>query len=293
MKVCRFDEDRVGVVRNGRVFDVTDPTSAATWPEVVALAMAMAPAVIERCPAKDLAAVRLLPPVRAPGKIIAAPVNYEDHVREMAAAQVSPGHDLTDIKRVGLFLKAPSSLSGPAEGIRLRFPDRRTDHEVELVAVIGRRAENVAPERALEHVAGYCLGLDITLRGAEDRSWRMDGEYLRASVPKLTCSRDPHSFTTPFRSGRSANDRRNPSASSAPRALMRSISFCVRRSSVTRPAAMVMRLPLNVPEWWRWSGERGSKTSITSARPPKAPTGRPPPMILPIVVRSGRTPRTS
>ena len=60
---------------------------------------------------------------------------------------------------------------------------------------------------------------------------------------------------------------------------------------MTQPAAMVMRLPLKVPEWWRWRGERGSKISITSARPPKAPTGRPPPMILPIVVRSGRTPK--
>jgi 2-keto-4-pentenoate hydratase/2-oxohepta-3-ene-1,7-dioic acid hydratase in catechol pathway len=61
---------------------------------------------------------------------------------------------------------------GPSEGIPLRHPDRRTDHEIELAAVIGRRADRVAKEHALAHVAGYCIGLDITVRGPEERSLR-------------------------------------------------------------------------------------------------------------------------
>ena len=56
--------------------------------------------------------------------------------------------------------------------MRRRFLDRRTDHEVELAVVIGRTADRVAAADALAHVAGYCIGLDITLRGPEERSFR-------------------------------------------------------------------------------------------------------------------------
>jgi 2,4-didehydro-3-deoxy-L-rhamnonate hydrolase len=61
---------------------------------------------------------------------------------------------------------------GPSEGIAVRHPDRRTDHEIELAVVIGTRADRVTKERALDHVAGYCIGFDITVRGPEERSLR-------------------------------------------------------------------------------------------------------------------------
>ena len=181
MKICRFDDDRVGVVREGRVFDVTAriPAGAAAcepgggaWISVVDAVARLSPKDIEACEQFDIQAVRLLAPVRAPGKIIAAPLNYAAHVREMGEAGLLAAHGSGDIETMGLFLKAPSSLAGPADGIRLRFPERRTDHEVELVAVIGSIASEVPPENALAHVAGYCIGLDITLRGPEDRSFR-------------------------------------------------------------------------------------------------------------------------
>jgi len=71
-----------------------------------------------------------------------------------------------------MFLKANSALVGPSEGIPIRFPDRRNDHEVELVMVIGKAGSNIAQADALDYVAGYCLGLDMTVRGREDRSFR-------------------------------------------------------------------------------------------------------------------------
>ena len=64
------------------------------------------------------------------------------------------------------FLKATSSLVGPGEGIALRFLDRRNDHEVELALIIGKRASQVSKEDALDYVAGYAIGLDITIRGS-------------------------------------------------------------------------------------------------------------------------------
>jgi 2,4-diketo-3-deoxy-L-fuconate hydrolase len=71
-----------------------------------------------------------------------------------------------------MFLKATSSMVGPSEGIGLRFLDRRNDHEVELALIIGKTCNQVPMEKALDYVAGYCIGLDITLRGPEDRSFR-------------------------------------------------------------------------------------------------------------------------
>ncbi len=54
----------------------------------------------------------------------------------------------------------------------MRFPERRTDYEIELVAVIGRCGSDISREHALQYVPGYAVGLDITLRGPEDRSFR-------------------------------------------------------------------------------------------------------------------------
>jgi hypothetical protein len=73
--------------------------------------------------------------------VIAAPVNYRLHIEEMRPLLKG---ELHAVERYGLFLKAPSSVVGPGATIELPFPDRRTDHEVELGVVIGRTARNVA-----------------------------------------------------------------------------------------------------------------------------------------------------
>ena len=179
MRFCRFDGDRRGLVEGGRVYDITTPgTGEALVP--------VPPADWRACPSFALDEVRLLSPVRAPGKIVAAPVNYKAHIEEMKANNVSPGHNLWDIEQSGLFLKASSSLVGPSEGIAQRFLERRTDFEVELVAVIGRRASAVAEHEALSCVAGYCLGIDVTVRGTEDRSFRKSMDSYTVLGPWLT-----------------------------------------------------------------------------------------------------------
>mgnify|MGYP001164764712 FL=1 len=61
---------------------------------------------------------------------------------------------------------------GPGEGVKLVHTDRRNDHEVELAVVIGKAAKNVAAAQAMDHVAGFCIGLDMTIRGPEERSLR-------------------------------------------------------------------------------------------------------------------------
>jgi 2-keto-4-pentenoate hydratase/2-oxohepta-3-ene-1,7-dioic acid hydratase in catechol pathway len=105
--------------------------------------------------------------------VIAAPVNYKKHLDEARAdPQIHHQNQVAEIQRVGLFLKATSSIVGPSQGISIRHPERRTDHEIELALVIGTRADRVTRARALDHVAAYCIGLDITVRGPEERSLR-------------------------------------------------------------------------------------------------------------------------
>jgi 2-keto-4-pentenoate hydratase/2-oxohepta-3-ene-1,7-dioic acid hydratase in catechol pathway len=67
----------------------------------------------------------------------------------------------------------------------LSHTDRRTDHEVELAVVMGRRCRRVARHAALDYVAGYSIGLDITLRGPEERSLRKSIDTYSVLGPYL------------------------------------------------------------------------------------------------------------
>jgi 2-keto-4-pentenoate hydratase/2-oxohepta-3-ene-1,7-dioic acid hydratase in catechol pathway len=199
MRLCRFDEGRLGVVDGEQVRDVTpalDVLPSYRYPlpgydvlvahldEVAARARAIA----AQAPSIPLSAVRLLSPVANPGKIVAAPVNYNKHLDEVrgdaALHHNNPGHTLT-IHNAGVFLKATSSLVGPGEGVVVRREDRRTDHEVELAFVIGRSASRVAAADAMQYVAGYAVGLDITIRGSEDRSFRKSADTYTVLGPWL------------------------------------------------------------------------------------------------------------
>jgi len=123
-----------------------------------------------RLPLSDVA---LLSPIRNPTKILAAPNNFREHSAEMNASGTVKSSLMASMDEVGFFLKATSSLVGPSEGIAVRFPERRTDYEVEAVIVIGEVVRGpVSASDALKYVAGYSVGLDITLRGPEERSQR-------------------------------------------------------------------------------------------------------------------------
>ena len=199
MRFCRFNDHRLGLVEGASVRDVTAaldvlpavrypyPTHDAFIAHLDAVA-ARAKALALTAPTLALEAVTLLSPVANPGKIVAAPVNYEKHLAEVKADaslhQNTASHTLT-IHKAGVFLKATSSLVGPGEGVVLRVPDRRTDHEVELAFVIGRTASRVPRTEALRYVAGYAIGLDISIRGTEDKSCRKSADTYSVLGPWL------------------------------------------------------------------------------------------------------------
>lgn len=184
MRLCRYNEDRVGLVRGNEIFDATvalDNLPPLNWPiphgdhliaNLDALRPALEAAADESRP-MPVDSVSLKSPVANPSKIIGAPVNYYKHQAEaIADSEINLGRDIKTIDTYGLFMKANSSLVGPGEGVELRFDDRRNDHEVELAMIIGQGGSDIARGDALSHVAAYAIGLDMTVRGTEDRSLR-------------------------------------------------------------------------------------------------------------------------
>lgn len=145
MRICRFDEDRLGLLVNGLVHDITGlqteiraaaPFTMKGDPVVQALPEWRGRFLEHagQVPGVPVGLLKLLAPVARPSKTMAAPTNYATHIAEMA-----PGRAASNSKHT---------------------------------ADIGKQGTDIPAERALDYVAGYCLGLDMVIRGPEDRSFR-------------------------------------------------------------------------------------------------------------------------
>jgi 2-keto-4-pentenoate hydratase/2-oxohepta-3-ene-1,7-dioic acid hydratase in catechol pathway len=187
MRICWYNDNRLGLVKGDRVHDVTKaleklPRLTYPYPKgdpLIANLDKLKPDILAAAEGAASVAVKdakFLSPVQAPTKIIGTPTNYMDHRQEAAAQRDVFGGGTNrysgSIEEQGLFLKANSALVGPGEGVRLRFSDRRTDHEMELGVVIGKKSSNVSKADALSIVAGYAIALDMVVRGSQDRSFR-------------------------------------------------------------------------------------------------------------------------
>ena len=134
MRLCRYDDDRLGVVRGDLVHDVTEAQTqiraAAPYAMKGDAVIAALPAwrgrleeMAAKAPGKPVSQVKLLSPVARPSKLVAAPTNYTAHIEEMAARAATQNIMKSPaIGTAGLFLKANSSLVGPSEGVAIRFP---------------------------------------------------------------------------------------------------------------------------------------------------------------------------
>ncbi len=174
MKIARFNDDRIGVLQEDRIIDVTDAIGArpGEWPPV---AMNRLIAEFPEYRAKLaralsgagtlLGMVRLLTPVPWPNKIVAYPVNYHEHGIEMGSSYRANNQ--------GFFLKPPSALSGPADPIVLPVnAGRRIDHECELAVIIAKQGRDIRREDWRDHVFGYSCLIDAVIRGKEERATR-------------------------------------------------------------------------------------------------------------------------
>lgn len=98
---------------------------------------------------------RLGPCVAGTGKFICIGLNYSDHAAETGATV--PPEPI-------IFMKATSAICGPNDPIIIPRGSEKTDWEVELAVVIGKKAKYVSEEDALDHVAGYCVTNDVSER---------------------------------------------------------------------------------------------------------------------------------
>jgi 2-keto-4-pentenoate hydratase/2-oxohepta-3-ene-1,7-dioic acid hydratase in catechol pathway len=125
-------------------------------------------------------AVKLLAPIPRPVAIYCAGANYRDHAEEMAVLSGKPAEPRTAESRPWFFLKSPRAVAAPGEVLQVSGTAEQIDWEAELVAVIGRRARDVPVDTALDHVAGYTCGNDLSARDYVFRHDEPPGSPFRA-----------------------------------------------------------------------------------------------------------------
>ncbi|HXU58145.1 MAG TPA: fumarylacetoacetate hydrolase family protein [Verrucomicrobiae bacterium] len=109
----------------------------------------------------DLGALAWLPPLPRPGKIICVGLNYVDHSLE--SGFTPPAYPT-------IFARFASSLIGHGAAIRRPLASTQLDYEGEMVAVIGKAGRHIARERALDHVIGYSIFNDASIRDFQTKS---------------------------------------------------------------------------------------------------------------------------
>jgi acylpyruvate hydrolase len=125
---------------------------------------------LRQSPAIDLNAIRLLPPVPVPPKILCVGLNYDDHLEESGLKKpVYPE----------IFARFATSLIAHQQPIRRPRESIALDYEAELAVVIGKPGRRIRRDQALDHVAGYSLFNDATIRDFQLRTpqWTMGKNF--------------------------------------------------------------------------------------------------------------------
>jgi 2-keto-4-pentenoate hydratase/2-oxohepta-3-ene-1,7-dioic acid hydratase in catechol pathway len=113
---------------------------------------------------QDLSTVKLLPPIPDPPKIVCLGLNYADHAKEGGVPIP---------KDPVLFSKYATALVGHGDAIVLPPVSQEVDYEAEMVIVVGQRGRDLTTEQAMEYVAGYTIGHDVSAR---DWQLKKDGK---------------------------------------------------------------------------------------------------------------------
>lgn len=193
MRLARFNGGRIGVVSGERIIDVSDlcQPDIFAWPPIGIVRVIRDfdrlrsrfdfKVASDRGVALD--DVRLETPIPWPNKLLALPNNYREHTAEMrnrdyaVGAGAAPGE-------AGFFMKASSSMIGPADAIELPDkPDRLFHHECELAIIIGKEARHVKAAEADSYIFGYSCLVDVTMRGKEERVMRKSYETFTPVGP--------------------------------------------------------------------------------------------------------------
>lgn len=172
MRICRYqlageDTVRLGLVRGDEVHDVSaaaERLPALRWPlppgdQLIAHLDELRPEMerlADGARGVPISEVLLKNPVANPGKFMCGAGNFDD-VLAMG------GHP----RRLGLLFKMTNAAAGASDGVTLRWPERTTFHEMEIAIVIGKTGTEIPASEAYDYIAGYCIGLDMTMQGTE------------------------------------------------------------------------------------------------------------------------------
>ncbi|MFB7598937.1 fumarylacetoacetate hydrolase family protein [Streptomyces sp. NPDC056160] len=146
------------LAENGRLLDLSPVTGEIDGRFLADGGVARVRSALEqgRLPELADAGRRIGAPVARPGKVVCIGLNYRDHARETNAAIPT---------RPVVFMKDPSTVVGPYDQVLIPRGSVKTDWEVELAVVVGRRARYLdSPEEALTCVAGYAISNDVSER---------------------------------------------------------------------------------------------------------------------------------
>ena len=154
------DGPRIGVRADGGVVDLSAvdpslPTDMAAFLARGEDALAAARAASESADGIAADDLRLLPVVPRPPKILCVARNYGEHAREAG---------LDVLEQPNIFIRFAQSLIADGEPIQVPRVSRQCDWEAELAVVIGRGGKHISRDRALEHVAGYTIFNDVSIR---------------------------------------------------------------------------------------------------------------------------------
>ena len=160
MKLIRFGEpgnEKPGIYHNEKRYDVSDKFKDYDEDFFAKSGLEELRKVLDRSdflPEID-PGVRWASPIARPSKIVCIGLNYADHAAES---------NMQLPKEPVVFFKATSSLVGPNDDLIIPKNSTKTDWEVELAVIIGRKASYVEEKNALDYVAGYCLHNDYSER---------------------------------------------------------------------------------------------------------------------------------
>ncbi|HEX3934676.1 MAG TPA: fumarylacetoacetate hydrolase family protein [Puia sp.] len=152
------DQEKTGIVLEGKYYDTSGLGEDYNEQFFGSGGLERLKSYIEKNKAhlKPLPAnTRLGSPIARPSKIVCIGLNYIDHAKETNA---------TPPPEPVIFMKSTTALVGPNDAIVIPRDSKKTDWEVELALVIGKKASYVEEKDALKYVAGYCLHNDVSER---------------------------------------------------------------------------------------------------------------------------------
>jgi 2-keto-4-pentenoate hydratase/2-oxohepta-3-ene-1,7-dioic acid hydratase in catechol pathway len=173
MKLCTFDQGEgplTGVIEGQAVLPLRDTVEMI---KLIQRGAGWTPAA----PALPLKSVRLLAPIIPKRNVFCVGWNYAEHFAEGKAFR--PADAVQEIpEHPALFTKNPFAIIGPEATIRYPAPiSEQLDYEVELAVVIGREGRDIAERDALDHVFGYTIGNDVSVRDVQ-RTWH-GGQWFK------------------------------------------------------------------------------------------------------------------